>query len=143
MASDGGLWKVVKRQMPGIHWQRIETQMTAAGVPDVNGCYQGREVWIELKHVPAGLLIRSLSAFQCGWMLKRAKYGGNVWLLVRYTKTGDQCWLYHAGQIKAVKEGGMRVDPHMKFDTNDPEGWAALRCILFNLPYPRTRSPED
>ena len=41
-------WQSLKRLLPDVHWQRIETT-TASGVPDVNGCYKAGEFWLELK----------------------------------------------------------------------------------------------
>jgi hypothetical protein len=40
--------KWLKKQAPSAHWQRIEAH-TGTGVPDVNVCRNGHEIWCELK----------------------------------------------------------------------------------------------
>ena len=44
----------MRTNLPQIHLQRIETGMTGAGVPDVNGCAKGKEFWVELKEIHSG-----------------------------------------------------------------------------------------
>ena len=38
MAKEKNLWLLIRENLKGVHLQRIETGMTGAGVPDVNGC---------------------------------------------------------------------------------------------------------
>jgi hypothetical protein len=51
MPKESLLWKQLRVNSTGIHWQRIESGATASGIPDVNGCFEGREIWVELKVV--------------------------------------------------------------------------------------------
>ena len=51
MAKEKNLWLLMRTNLPSIHLQRIETGMTGAGVPDVNGCAKGKEFWVELKEI--------------------------------------------------------------------------------------------
>ena len=46
--TEKAFWQQIKRALPYVHWQRIETG-TGQGVPDVNGCIGGDEFWLELK----------------------------------------------------------------------------------------------
>ena len=70
------LRKLLIKNMPEVHWQPIETGGTARGVPDLNGCYLSREIWIELKQGKP-----RLSAFQMNWIRKRDNAGGRVWVV--------------------------------------------------------------
>lgn len=132
---DGGLYHIIKKNCPkGIHWQRIETGMTAAGVPDLNGCYNGQEVWIELKCVSAGQKIRSLTAYQIGWMMKRSgKAGGNCWLCILNLKEKNdpKIVLYSASQLVFVQDMGLRCLPKLRFSIFDPEGWKTFTDYIF------------
>lgn len=70
-----------------LHLQRIESGSTAAGIPDVNLCWQGVEAWVELKvatltkREPVRAKIR-LANDQAQWMSRRCRAGGRAWLCV-------------------------------------------------------------
>ena len=42
------LWKTLRDGLTDVHWTRIES-WASPGVPDVNGCAEFGEFWIELK----------------------------------------------------------------------------------------------
>ena len=44
--TEKAFWQQIKRALPYVHWQRIETG-TGQGVPDVNGCIGGK--WFEVE----------------------------------------------------------------------------------------------
>ena len=50
------------------------------GVPDVNGCWQGKEFWLELKI--GSLQSVNLSPQQCAWHMRRANVGGLSWIFI-------------------------------------------------------------
>jgi hypothetical protein len=57
---------------------RVENGV-AEGVPDINICYQGCEVWIESKIVlPQGVLLRK---HQFAWGVRRTNAGGMVFVI--------------------------------------------------------------
>lgn len=60
------------------HVQRIET-VTSSGVPDLNLCWRGKEVWAELKVLPHDNVL--LRKEQYAWGIRRSKAGGNVIVL--------------------------------------------------------------
>lgn len=80
--SEANLWANLRdgTRKSGIHWTRMEA-WSIPGIPDINGCYMGKEFWIELKIGP----IRenkgncSWRPHQVAWQSKRAKAGGIVW----------------------------------------------------------------
>ena len=85
MPQEASLWKLLKANLPKeAHVQRIETGGTARGVPDVNVCHAGKEVWIELKSIKGNKL--TLTEFQIVWMHNRSISGGNCFILVKKDK---------------------------------------------------------
>ena len=81
MKTDGGLSDIFKKALPKVHWQRIETQMTGLGVPDMNGCFNGAEFWIEMKSTGADKV--KIDKEQVAWAERRIRVGGKVLLAIR------------------------------------------------------------
>jgi len=93
MTPEQNFWRQVKDHLPG-DTQRIEN-VAGAGTPDVNGCADGHEYWVELKvnrnkkpidqSMPntkdgvMGLLEQS----QYPWHNRRVRNGGKVFVLVK------------------------------------------------------------
>ena len=85
MAKESQLWTLVKENLPkDAHVQRIETGLTGKGVPDLNYCQKGREIWIELKSIEGNK--SQLSSFQIAWLYNRTKAGGKCFVLIRKKK---------------------------------------------------------
>jgi len=74
------LFQLLKNNLKNTHFTRIESH-TELGIPDVNACHNGQEVWLELKANSRKDL--GLSKYQIVWMKKRIKHGGNVWIMNR------------------------------------------------------------
>ncbi len=54
MTTESDFWSVVRRQLsPYGRLQRIESHLTAQGIPDVAYCLLGSAGWLELKHLEA------------------------------------------------------------------------------------------
>jgi len=77
---------LLKRHLPSWHWVRIESAGTGAGIPDLNGCKAGVEVWIECKRLIGGKKV-DLSAFQATWLERRARVGGRTFVAARDNET--------------------------------------------------------
>ena len=110
---DGGLRKIFHSKLPDIHWQAIETGSTGKGIPDSNGCYQGVEFWCEFKKTSANVV--NLSPEQVGWILRRKRAGGNVYIAVRKKRSQsvrreacDELWLFSGIDAAHLKEGGLK-----------------------------------
>ena len=71
MPKESLLWKQLRDNLPKVHWQRIETGITGAGVPDVNGCLDGKEVWVELQRVKGRQI--GLRPMHIAWFATRPK----------------------------------------------------------------------
>ena len=74
------LWKVLRDGITDVHWTRIES-WSSPGVPDVNGCAEFGEFWIELKIIKNNRVL--LSPHQIAWLLTRSRHGGRSFILAR------------------------------------------------------------
>ena len=100
MAKEKNLWLLLRSNLPNIHLQRIETGMTGAGVPDVNGCAKGKEFWIELKEIHSGNTL-TLRPMQISWLAKRASFGGQVFVMAC---KNDEIKLYHIDSLTGIQD---------------------------------------
>jgi hypothetical protein len=69
------------------HIQRVENAV-AKGVPDVEGCIDGRAFWCELKvayPMSGGQVRVRIEQSQVNWAIRRCRAGGRSWVLVRVT----------------------------------------------------------
>lgn len=114
MKLDGGLYDQFKKHLhPGIDWQRIETGGTGRGIPDVNFCYAGVEGWIENKKTSKWSA--NLRPEQVGWIDRRSRCGGRVWIAVRRLheggvrkgSAGDELWLIPGRLVIKLHEEGL------------------------------------
>jgi Holliday junction resolvase len=80
-ARDGGIAGLLSARMPHVHWQSIETGGTGRGIPDLNACRDGREVWIELKRIDGWRI--NFRPEQVAWIERRTRVGGRVLVLAR------------------------------------------------------------
>jgi hypothetical protein len=101
-----------------VHHQAIETALMATGVPDLNMCFGGTEVWVECKRCfhwkPA------ISEFQVGWLLRRARAGGRCFVMTRrlgQMREGpyDEIWIHRGSDSPRLRAGGLRaVEPLLR-----------------------------
>ena len=92
MKSESRFWRSLKDKIPG-HSMRVENGCLP-GVPDVNICHCGKEVWVELKDTdsyPARAETRvfgpeGLRPEQILWINQRFKHGGNVYIVAKVAK---------------------------------------------------------
>lgn len=101
MASDDGGLRGLFRSHLRQHadMQAVETGLIAAGVPDLNYCASGAEGWIEMKQTDGWAV--TLRPEQVGWLCRRARAGGRVFVAVRRWHDGgprrgpaaDELWL--------------------------------------------------
>ena len=64
------------------HWFRIENRH-GGGAPDLNGCRDGVEVWLELKCIRINSI--NISPMQIQWNINRFGRGGKNYFLVKHT----------------------------------------------------------
>ena len=134
---DGGLGGHFQKYLPRWDWQRVENSAVGRGVPDMNGCFSGVEVWIENKTTDGWAV--DLRPEQYAWAARRIRAGGRVFTAVRrHCKAGvrrpaaDELYLFSGlqgqdiilGNLKTVKPLGMWVGRPVSWD------WAAIQAIL-------------
>jgi hypothetical protein len=49
--NESKLYNLIKTNIENVHFMRIESY-TEQGIPDVNACFNGKEIWLELKNRP-------------------------------------------------------------------------------------------
>ena len=129
MAKEKNLWLLLRKNLPQIHLQRIETGMTGSGVPDVNGCAKGKEFWIELKEIHSGNAL-TLRPMQISWLAKRASHGGQVFVMAR---KNDEIKLYHVDSLTGIQElveTGYKSNALLTLTI--PYDWDALNTALLS-----------
>lgn len=141
MTKDGDLRSIFRSRMPDIHWQPIESPVTASGIPDVNGCHEDTgEFWIEYKRCSANAV--GIDKFQVAWHERRCRSGGRTFLAVRLIategprrETRDELWVFHGTAIRRVFLGGLRGAHALYRGVGGPArwDWAAVRQILRSM----------
>ena len=79
--TEAKLWRQLnqlQKSNKNWHFCRIESS-TINGIPDVNGCVNGVDVWYELKANKVNNY--GLSKYQINWHIKRQRGGGRVFIL--------------------------------------------------------------
>lgn len=130
MSSDGNLRKIFRQYLQEAHWQSIETGAVGPGVPDSNFCFpKGKEGWIEFKQT-AGWRV-TLRPGQVGWLLRRARNGGRVFVAVRQSKN-DTLWIAHGRHAATLLDKGLRSDLWLGSWKGGPAewDWSAVKNIL-------------
>lgn len=116
--SESGFWSWLRTQLkrPDVDVQRIESPRTGKGIPDLNLCIAGQEVWVELKAAKVNksdqLVTIGIRPEQANWLAKRARLGSSVWLLVNIPGQSDTMALFdglRAAQLY-YEEGCWTVD---------------------------------
>jgi Holliday junction resolvase len=126
MPKESQLWTLVKQHIPkDAHVQRIETGLTGKGVPDLNYCQNGKEIWIELKSIRGNK--SQLSPFQIAWIHNRAKAGGNCYVLIRKNK---EIRLFQPKTLEELQELNWNSEPAI--GTTAPYDWAHLFSSIYH-----------
>ncbi len=129
---DGGLRQLFRERLPGFDWTSIESGTTGGGIPDSNYCARyGIEGWIE--HKQTGGHVVTLRPEQIGWIARRVRHGGRVWIAVRqHAPPGsrraarDVLWLIPGRLSKEAKLMGLQwLDgvPGVLQWHNGPSAW--------------------
>ena len=84
--SESNFYKQLRVNTPEVLWTRIENRH-GGGIPDLNGLYDGRDFWVELKITTTNKV--RLSPTQISWHYNRGLYGSRSFILVKNTKTKE------------------------------------------------------
>jgi penicillin-binding protein-related factor A (putative recombinase) len=114
---------------------RVENA-TQSGTPDVNGCWQGVEFWVELKKVPRPRNARTpvrvphFTPQQRAWLKTRTRHGGRAFVLIQI---GRAYFLHGPEDVDQI--GNMTIHQHhqqarLAWSQKEKERWqAALQCL--------------
>ena len=126
--SEANLWKQLRENLKDCDLQRLESGMTSRGIPDVNGCCDGKEFWIELKYTKTNKV--GIRPEQVAWMLRRRKNGGRTFILV---KTQKELYVYPGWLAKDVLDEGLKVRPIQAWGfPMTQDSWFELRDIILS-----------
>ena len=138
--TESAFWQQVKSGLESqdTHLCRIESTI-GSGIPDINACSNGIELFIELKVFHGNDL--HFRSSQRAWILRRLSVGGRVLVLTRR----DDCLLiYSSAEVLAapfISHGADRKSFHIKgedlpnplYSCKKPFKWGEVRKILFNI----------
>jgi len=137
---DGGLRRLFRERLPQFDWTSIESGGTGRGIPDSNACCKGIEFWVEFKQTTGHVV--SLRPEQCGWIARRCRAGGRVWIAVRQRAAGgprrearDVLWLIPGCHAQLAKQIGLKFDQYDRVLTfhNGPSNWdwkGIAQCLI-------------
>jgi len=118
------LWQRIKKHITKPHLIRVESN-TINGIPDINGCWKGKEFWIELKSDKVGY--PKLSKWQISWINKRIKHGGIV-IICNETLSERALQLYRP--LSAITDARL-LKPRCSFSF--PVQWPAVQRALWSI----------
>ena len=131
--KETGLWTLIRMNIKG-HCQRIENAV-GLGTPDVNCCYNGSDVWIELKIVKGNLLLFEWS--QIAWFKQRTheKINGNVLVIARHK---ENIIAFEARNLpteklkRKVNKAGLDIRDVEYVSWSKPYDWAQIMFYIYN-----------
>ena len=136
MIKDGNLRIFFRTKMRDVDWMTVESSATTSGAPDMNGCLDGREIWVELKK---SLGFRpTIQPSQIGWAMRRTTHGGRVWFAIRKNNTItrnqiDELWLIEGHHAIALAKDGMENLPNRRWVGGPLKwDWAEVKETLFS-----------
>lgn len=126
---DNGLRPLFHKRLPQIHWQAIEVGVVGRGVPDSNGCWQRCEFWLEFKATEAHRV--DLRPEQVGWILRRMRAGGRVFIVTRRQHDGgpllgpptDELFIHEGWDATTLKAEGLMSAPPVLHMEGGPSHW--------------------
>lgn len=142
---DGGLRQLFRANLPQFDWCSIESGSTGGGIPDMNYCTRtsgltgirdyGVEGWIEAKQTPGHAV--TLRPEQIGWIARRVRAGGRVWIAVRQQAPAgprrdarDALWLIPGRDAKVACIEGLSGQDAARGWSCWPDGPARWRWDL-------------
>lgn len=134
-SDDGGLRTLFHNNLKrGMHWTVMENGVFSPGVPDSNFACRGVEGWVEHKMTDGWAV--TLRPAQVGWLLRRARAGGRVFVAVR--RAGGELWLCRGSAADKLKASGLRGNPKAVLGvwSGGPAGWdwEEVRELLLRAP---------
>jgi hypothetical protein len=117
--KESKFWSLVKCHLLG-HAERVENAL-GRGTPDVNLCYEGHDLWLELKVLDDKGNCK-LRPEQYLWHRKRQESGGHVFVLARNESVLK---IFQVQRDMELSEVWSCVKPF---------NWAVMNGLLFSVP---------
>jgi hypothetical protein len=137
--ADGNLRKIIKDNLPQVHWTSIESALTGSGIPDLHGCLNGIDVWIETKWTASWTV--QIRPFQIAWLARRARNGGRGFIAIRRQcvegprrEAADEFLLYKGEDASSLRAVGIREwSPLVRYgDGPTAWPWPKIERTLFH-----------
>ena len=137
MKPESKLWQMVRKNLPDIHWTRLES-WAMPGVPDCYGILEGTSVFVELKVTKSNKI--NLSPFQKSWNFTHSLKGGRSFIMAT---TLEESLLYIFPGILAPSIASITNCPSPNWQVKaGPASWSVVREVLLHSPLPKPSPPE-
>tara|TARA_R100001509_G_scaffold128694_1_gene82070 strand:+ start:76 stop:501 length:426 start_codon:yes stop_codon:yes gene_type:complete len=138
MKPESKLWQLVKKNIPNVHWTRLES-WAMPGVPDVYGIQEGVSVFVELKVTRSNKI--NLSPFQINWLYNHYLQGGRSFIMLQHL---DQRLLRVFPSSVLHSPLSITSEPQLKVSYTGAAASASwARVSEFLLHSPLAEIPED
>ena len=132
MKPESKLWQLVKKNIPSIHWTRLES-WAMPGVPDVYGIQDGISVFVELKVTKSNKI--AISPFQHNWLYSHYLQGGRSFIMLQ--TLGERA-LYIFSSACLHSPLSIASEPQYKIQLPaPPAAWTAVAAHLLHSPLPK------
>ena len=132
MKPESKLWQMVKKNIPDVHWTRLES-WAMPGVPDVYGIQDGISVFVELKVTKSNKI--NLSPFQKNWLYNHYLQGGRSFILLQHL--GQRAlYLFSSSILHSPLSIASKHEYKVELPASQA-AWAAIQDTLFHYPLPR------
>jgi hypothetical protein len=128
-ARDGDLRAIFRRKLPHFDWTSVESGGTGRGIPDSEYCHEGATGWVEFKQTDGWAV--KIRAEQVGWIMRRWRHGGRVWVAVR--RRSDELWVVPGDAAVQLKGHGLRAVPSEHW-SGGPGSWDWERVAYLLAP---------
>ena len=133
------LWKLVKKNLPDIHWTRIENRV-GQGIPDCYGIKDGISIWVELKVIHSKKI--KLSPHQKSWNFTHSLKGGRNFIMA--TTLEDSLLYIFSGSValSISSIANLPLDHWVVDMRRGPHAWQQVQEILLHCPLPKPSPPK-
>jgi hypothetical protein len=129
---DGRLRQLFKAHLPEMDWVSIDVT-SGRGVPDSNACFKGVEFWIEHKATKGRRVI--MRPEQVGWIERRMRHGGRVFISVRrFNSRVDELYLLWGASARFLARGEWPEVAALGHWAGGPSKWNWLEIKEILLP---------
>jgi Holliday junction resolvase len=129
MPSESDFRRTFRKSLPQVHWATVESRTTESGIPDINGCLNSAEFWVECKTTKAFAVV--MRPMQIAWILRRVRHGGKVIIAVRKKNTKvDELYLIDGSKVKELNEKGLHGFSPIGIGGPSQWPWADVAKVL-------------